>query len=123
MLNPEHILQLLIGSSMGAWMSLLLALARPERVAGIVTISAAVGFTDRFEQIIPANVSVLGHSPNTCCAVTRCVRLWRSNRGAVDSGCVHYTTTPGRRGARVQYAREHSTNLHTMSSDTVALHQ
>jgi len=77
-------LQLLIGSSMGAWMSLLLTLARPERVAGIVTISAAVGFTDRLEQRIPANVSVLGRS------LTPVVQL----RDAYDSGAMIELPSP-----------------------------
>ncbi|AFX99394.1 alpha/beta hydrolase fold protein [Candidatus Endolissoclinum faulkneri L2] len=36
----------LVGSSMGGWIALLLALARPERVVGIVGISAAPDFTE-----------------------------------------------------------------------------
>ncbi len=38
--------QVLIGSSMGAWIMLLAALARPERVAGLIGIAAAVDFTE-----------------------------------------------------------------------------
>jgi pimeloyl-ACP methyl ester carboxylesterase len=38
--------QILVGSSMGGWISLLLARAMPERVAGLVTVAAAPDFTE-----------------------------------------------------------------------------
>jgi pimeloyl-ACP methyl ester carboxylesterase len=39
--------QLVVGSSMGGWIMLLVALARPERVIGLVGIAAAPDFTER----------------------------------------------------------------------------
>ena len=39
--------QVLIGSSMGGWIALILALARPERVAALVGLAAAPDFTER----------------------------------------------------------------------------
>jgi pimeloyl-ACP methyl ester carboxylesterase len=45
----DHLTQgplLLVGSSMGGWIMLLLALARPDRVAGLIGIAAAPDFTE-----------------------------------------------------------------------------
>lgn len=38
--------QILVGSSMGGWIALLLAQRMPEKIAGLVTIAAAADFTD-----------------------------------------------------------------------------
>ncbi|MEZ5592308.1 MAG: alpha/beta hydrolase [Gammaproteobacteria bacterium] len=48
--------QILVGSSMGGWLSLLVTLVRPQRIAGIVTIAAAADFTeDLIWQQLPAS--------------------------------------------------------------------
>lgn len=39
--------QIVVGSSMGGWIALLAARARPERVAGVIGIAAAVDMTER----------------------------------------------------------------------------
>ncbi len=44
----------LVGSSMGGWLSLLVARARPERLAGLVLIAAAPDFTER---LLPEKLS------------------------------------------------------------------
>ena len=46
--------QVLVGSSMGGWIALLLARAAPERVAGLVGIAAAPDFTDALGREIGA---------------------------------------------------------------------
>jgi hypothetical protein len=45
--------QVLVGSSMGGWIALLLARQRPERVAAFVGVAAAPDFTPRIEAALP----------------------------------------------------------------------
>lgn len=51
----------LVGSSMGGWIALLTALARPERVVGLVGVAAAPDFTQRlmWDAMAPAERAVL----------------------------------------------------------------
>jgi pimeloyl-ACP methyl ester carboxylesterase len=51
----------LVGSSMGGWIMLLLALARPERVKGLIGIASAPDFTERLirEALTPAEALTL----------------------------------------------------------------
>lgn len=53
--------QVLVGSSMGGWIALLVARAIPDRVAGLVGIAAAPDFTERMwqEEFTPADRSRL----------------------------------------------------------------
>lgn len=56
--------QVLVGSSMGGWLALLLALAKPRRVAGIVGIAPAPDFTEHliWEKLTPRQQDALRES-------------------------------------------------------------
>ncbi len=49
--------QILVGSSMGGWLALLLALRRPARVAALIGIAAAPDFTARIAEALPPDAS------------------------------------------------------------------
>jgi pimeloyl-ACP methyl ester carboxylesterase len=51
--------QILVGSSMGGWLMLLAALARPERLQGLVGIAAAPDFLDDFSRLTPEQAAAL----------------------------------------------------------------
>jgi pimeloyl-ACP methyl ester carboxylesterase len=60
--------QILVGSSMGGWIALLLARARPERVAGFVGVAAAPDFTEDLvrPRLSPAQRAQLEREGLTC---------------------------------------------------------
>ena len=62
----------LVGSSMGGWLSLLVALRRPERLSGLVLIAAAPDFTER--------MLLKGLSPEDRAALQREGRLERPSQ-------------------------------------------
>jgi pimeloyl-ACP methyl ester carboxylesterase len=52
---PKNSSQILVGSSMGAWIMMLLAQKRPDRVGGLVGIASAPDFTCLIEKDISSN--------------------------------------------------------------------
>ena len=45
--SQSHLRMVLVGSSMGGWIMLRVALARPDRVKGMIGIAAAPDFTEK----------------------------------------------------------------------------
>ena len=74
--QATHGPQILVGSSMGAWIAIRVALARAERVAGLVTLAAAPDFT---EDLIWARLSDVQRE-----AMRRDGRLLRPSPYAAD---------------------------------------
>jgi pimeloyl-ACP methyl ester carboxylesterase len=56
--------QIMVGSSMGAWVATCAAIARPARVAGLVGIAAAPDFTE--DLMLPA-LGEMGRARCACC--------------------------------------------------------
>ena len=75
----------LVGSSMGGWLSLLAARARPERLAGLVLIAAAPDFTER--------MLLKGLSPEDRAALERDGRLERASQYSPEHPVVTWKLT------------------------------
>ncbi len=84
--------QILVGSSMGGWMMLLTALARPERIAGLVGIAPAPDFTrdlipDRLTDEQKADLGATGY-----CDIPNCyddMEPYRIGKALLDEGNKH----------------------------------
>jgi len=80
---------ILVGSSMGGWIALLLARARPERVAGIVGIAAAPDFTERMWEKMTADERARLERDGVLVRPSNYGDPYRITRGLIEDGRRH----------------------------------
>jgi len=81
--------RVLVGSSMGGWIALLLARARPENVAGIVGIAAAPDFTERMWEKMTAEDRTTLASVGVLLRPSNYGDPYRITRGLIEDGRRH----------------------------------